>query len=187
MKKMAIAIVASTVLLGGMLVTAQEKPPAPPRPNLTPLKVQVVLSRFNGDRKVSSMPYTLAVNARPGRDNPVSMRMGVQMPIPTTTKDSSGGKDIVSYQYRNVGTNIDCWASPTEDGRFNLNLSIEQSSPYSDDAQKRAAVIDQPIFRSFNSSFFVVLKDGETSQYATATDPVSGEVLKIDVTLNVVK
>jgi hypothetical protein len=33
----------------------------------------------------------------------------------------------------------------------------------------------------------MVLRDGQTAQSTSATDPISGEVLKIDVTLNVVK
>jgi hypothetical protein len=32
-----------------------------------------------------------------------------------------------------------------------------------------------------------MLRDGQSTQYTAATDPVSGEVLKIDVTLTVVK
>ena len=33
----------------------------------------------------------------------------------------------------------------------------------------------------------MVLKDGETGQFTTATDKVSGETVKVDVTLTVVK
>ena len=44
-----------------------------------------------------------------------------------------------------------------------------------------------PAFRSFKSNFTVLLRDGQTTQYTSAVDPVSGEVMKIDVTLNVIK
>ena len=43
------------------------------------------------------------------------------------------------------------------------------------------------LVRSFTSSFFVLLRDHETAQSIAATDPVTGEVMKIDVTLTVVK
>jgi hypothetical protein len=33
----------------------------------------------------------------------------------------------------------------------------------------------------------MILRDGQTMQYASATDPVSGEVMKIDVTLSLAK
>jgi hypothetical protein len=32
-----------------------------------------------------------------------------------------------------------------------------------------------------------MLKDGQTAQFTTATDKVSGDVIKVDVTLTVVK
>lgn len=186
MKKMCMAL--SSLLLAGVVAAGAQETTAQtarPVPALTPLKVQVVLMRFNGERKISSMPYTLSVNAtQRERQEPVSLRMGVQMPIPSVpAKDSP----FASYSYRNIGTNIDCWAMHTQDGRFNISLSVEQSSIYGDEAQKRAGTGDQPVFRSFNSSFHVILKDGATTQYVSATDPVSGEVLKIDVTVNVVK
>jgi hypothetical protein len=43
------------------------------------------------------------------------------------------------------------------------------------------------LFRNFRSEANVVLRDGQTARYTVATAPVSGEMLKIDVTLNVVK
>jgi hypothetical protein len=172
-------------------VHAQDKVAAPGKPGLTPLKVQVVLTRYNGDRKVSSLPYTIAVTATPGRrEAPVSLRMGVQVPVPATTYTPGAAKEgnPSTYTYRNVGTNIDCWASPTDDNRFNISLNVEQSSVYSEEQRRQTgSTIDQPVFRSFNLQFNVILADGQTSQNVAATDPVSGEVLKIDVTVNVVK
>jgi hypothetical protein len=44
-----------------------------------------------------------------------------------------------------------------------------------------------PVFRSFRSTNTLVLRDGQTRQFTAATDRVSGEVVRIDVTLNVVK
>ena len=40
---------------------------------------------------------------------------------------------------------------------------------------------------SFSLSDSVVLKDGQTSEFVAATDKLTGEVTKIDVTLIVVK
>jgi hypothetical protein len=191
-----IAAVSMLVAAAFAAPAAQERAPATrPTPSLTPLKLQVVLTRYNGDRKVSSMPYSFAVNATKGsREQPVQIRMGVELPIPQTTKEGT------VFSYRPVGTNIDCWVMATDDGRFNVNLGVQDSSVQNDEAQRRnqateratgipppPVIAAQPMFRSFNSNFSVLLKDGETTQYVSATDPVSGEVLKIDVTLNVVK
>jgi hypothetical protein len=40
--------------------------------------VQIVISRFQGERKISSLPYTLSVNANAGT-NRASLRMGAQV------------------------------------------------------------------------------------------------------------
>jgi hypothetical protein len=45
-----------------------------------------------------------------------------------------------------------------------------------------------PQFRSFRlSGQTAVLRDGQTTQLTTATEKASGEIAKVDVTLNVVK
>ena len=36
-------------------------------------------------------------------------------------------------------------------------------------------------------SFAILLRDGQTMQYASATDPISGEVMRIDVSLSLAK
>jgi hypothetical protein len=150
----------------------------------TPLKVQVVLSRYDGEKKLASMPYTLLVNAGE-HDNRVTLRMGVSLPI--GSPDKSG-----TVAYHDVGTNMDCAATNGEDGRFRINLSVNHTSVFESDAQHLQAAIPRPgssaqLLRSFTSSFVLNLKDGETGQSIAATDPVTGEVMKIDVTVRVVK
>ena len=44
-----------------------------------------------------------------------------------------------------------------------------------------------PSFRSFRANDSMMLKDGQTAQFTAATDKVSGETVKVDVTLTVVK
>lgn len=161
-------------------VSAQEQP-APS--DSIPLRVQVVLSRFDGEKRLSSLPYTMWVNATRDRQNPISMRMGVQVPIP------SAGEKGTSFTYRNVGTNIDCAAQIMVDGRFRLTFGIEQSSIFPDDPKKPLGpqLAGAIMLRSFTTNFVLALKDGQSAQNTTATDPVSGEVLKVDVTMNVIK
>jgi hypothetical protein len=144
------------------------------------LRVQLVISRFEGDRKVASLPYTLTVTAD-GRTT--RMRMGVDTPIPAPLPGPDG-KAIASYQYRNVGTNIDCSARDLHDGRYQLQISIENSSAVTGTGSSHEGM---PLFRRFDTSLDPVLRDGQGVQAISSTDPVSGEVMKIDVTLNVVK
>ena len=87
-------------------------------PASTQLRVQVVLSKYQGDKKISSLPYTLSVNSE--RGSRASLRMGAQVPIVASTQNlSSDGKSVTPLQtvnYRDVGTNIDCQAYPRRSG-----------------------------------------------------------------------
>jgi len=152
----------------------------------TPLKVQVVLSRYDGERKLASMPYTLLVNAGE-RDNRVTLRMGVALPIA-----GSASKDGPGVTYHDVGTNMDCSAVPVDGGRYRISLAVNHSSVFESDQRQLQATVPRPgdaaqLIRSFTSSFVLNLKDGETGQSIAATDPVTGETMKIDVTVHVVK
>jgi hypothetical protein len=173
----------------------EAKPKARVPPNL--LRVQVVVSRYQGDRKIGSAPYSFLVLAGEQRmsEDRARVRMGVDVPIAVNLSPSteSGTTPTTSYQYKNVGTSIDCRAEDRGAGLYVLSLSVESSSVYT--AEGRAASSPpefgwtgvRPLFRSFNVGLTPVLRDGETIQAVASTDPVSGEVVKIDVTLNVVK
>jgi hypothetical protein len=89
-----------------------------------------------------------------------------------------------SVAFKDVGTNLDCDAEILEGGRYKLDFSLEQGSLASGDW---GVVSSTPVLRSFLSRSTLILRDGQTGRYVAATDPVSGEVLQIDVTLNVVK
>ena len=187
------------------IARAQDPSPAPPEapaPLGTPLRVQVVFSKYQGETKVGSLPYTLTCNA--GERSPALLRMGIEVPVPVPVGPSKEGAAVFqSVQYKNVGTSIDCRAGLATDGRFRLELNVEQSSIYStvDDKGRHAGGTGDghapsvaevgaggvPMFRTFRATFVPILRDGQTVQYTAATDPVSGEVVKIDVTVNIVK
>ena len=162
---------------------AQSKPPAG-----TPvsLKVSLVFSRYQGDKKISSVPHTLWVTT----GERTSLRLGTQIPVPTTLVKEGVG--VQSYNYRDVGTNIDCSAAAVPDGAYRLGITITDSSVYYPDQSDSAvrssmATTGAPAFRNFNSTFTIVLKDAQTGQSTSVTDPVSGQVIKLDATLNVQK
>jgi hypothetical protein len=183
--KRTVAIVGSMVLMAALAVppVALAQFEQPPKGPLVPLKVQLVVSRNNGDKKISSLPYTLWVTANDKRAT--SVRMGVEVPV-TTTVTSKEGVASQSYSYRSVGTNIDCQAT-SADGVFNLEIKLNDSSLGFDSKESGQAAKGIPAFRNFTGNFSILLKDGQTAQYASATDPVSGETLKVDVTINVLK
>jgi hypothetical protein len=172
--------------------SSQSRPPAADTSRVAvPLKVTVVLSRYRGEKRISSLPYTLGVTAN---GNKTTLRMGVDVPVTTTVFGGGDGKNtpMSSYNYRSVGTNIDCTAfsSSASPGVFDLTITISDSSiglDTTEKPEKTGIVANVPSFRNFNSSFSILLRDGQTTQYTSATDPVTGEVTKVDVTLNVLK
>lgn len=153
---------------------------------LVPIKIDLVVSRNVGDKKVSSLPYSLWVTANEQRQVRTSLRMGVQVPVMSTRMAGKDDPPQPAYSYRDVGTNIDCSATTIADGRFNVNIVLNDSAIQTDGKETRA-MPGLPLFRSFSSSFTLLLKDGQTATYTSATDPVSGETLKVDVTLAVLK
>jgi hypothetical protein len=171
---------------------AQEKAPAPPAAartgtpiNATPLKVQVVIGRYQGEKKISSLPYTLTMNA----NNHASLRMGTSMPVIISPPDSATPKGVAppaSIQYRDIGTNIDCASTALDEGRYLLSMTVDDSSVYPDEPPS-GATRNGPSFRSFRAINAMILKNGETGQFTTATDKMTGETVKIDVTLTVMK
>lgn len=166
---------------------AQEKP----KVSLdVPLKILVVFSEYDGEKKISSMPYTLSVLSSEDRDQTfANLRMGIKVPILTQAKDSP------QVQYQDVGIAIDCQVKLLEEGRFRLNLSFRRSSVYvpegiisSKEAFMSAGEMSgRPVIRDLSGRFITILRDTETKQSSVATDPLTGHVVKVDVTLNVVK
>jgi hypothetical protein len=164
--------------------------PAPPK-KITPLKVQVVISEFDGDKKIGSLPYIFYVNAdAPNGGQRTSVRLGLRVPIHTGGESSN-----TQVVYQDVGTNLDCSARSVADGGFALDLSVERSSAYltgddkSHEQQMSGMSVSstQPVIAQFRTNTYVIIKDGQTMQTNLAADPVDGHVLKVDVTVNVVK
>ena len=161
---------------------AQDNPKAAAAPKsdertgaVTPLRVQVVFSEYDGEKKVSSLPYSFTVNADERRARPGSqIRNGARIPIST-------GKD--QFTYLDIGTNLDCSATLQEDGRYKLQMALERSSISPESASGSA----NPIVRQFRADMNPVLKDGQSIESVVSTDPLNGHVYRVSVTLNVAK
>jgi hypothetical protein len=143
---------------------------------VTPLRIQVLFTEYDGDKKVSSLPYSFTVNADERRARPGSqVRNGARIPVAT-------GKD--QFTYLDIGTNIDCSATLQDDGRFKLMMIVERSS-VSPDAPSTNSMV--PVVRQFKAEMNPVLKDGQTIESIVATDPLNGHVFHVNVTLNLAK
>jgi hypothetical protein len=170
------------LLVFASLAAAQEnsKNTSAPKPDdrtpaVTPLRIQVVFTEYDGDKKVSSLPYSFTVNADERRARPGSqIRNGARIPIST-------GKD--QFTYIDIGTNVDCSATQQEDGRYKLQMVLERSSISPDSSSGST----NPIVRQFRADMNPVLKDGQSVESIVSTDPLNGHVNHVSVTLNVPK
>lgn len=172
---------ALSALVFGNLARAQAPTPPPQLPDTT-IKLQVVLSRYEGDKKLNSFPYTLSLV--PGKRG--SIRAGAEVPVPTFTAGTSGDKPAASpYTMQQVGSQVDATVTPTPDGKFRLNLSVTDRSIGPNSPGGQARVPNVPSFRNMTSTSEAILGNGETIQFTASSDPASNETFKIDVTLTV--
>jgi len=144
-------------------------------PDKIPVKLQFLVSAYEGDHKVSSVPYTLLATANGGQ---VTFLNGINVPILT-----SEGK----ITYTNIGTTITCTVT-TESGNFRLAINFDEKSVIT--AKSPAAPtgtttrpLDSPSFHDLNYIGTITVKDGETKQLISVPDKATGEVEKVEVTL----
>lgn len=176
-------------------LSAQEKSKPDAKTPPATLKIQVTIAEHEGEKKLANLPYTFFLKAaEDGHGSPwTKVRMGSRVPVV-----AGGEKSPAAFQYVDVGTNIDARAVSSDDGRFDLSLNLERSWVEGDvliPGEKQSAVagapnsgdFHEPIIRQFKTELTLTMRDGQTIQSTQATDPVSGRVLTITVTMNVVK
>ena len=148
-----------------------------------PLKLDVVFTRYQGETKIGRLPFTLLLNSDSSR---AELKMGLMVPLRYETENMHG-----NVVFKDVVTSIECAARPLSGERFALTCEFDQDSVYSPSGQDSEAAqvnaaFKPPVVRRFGSTTTLVLRDGQTLQHS-ATDPLTGEVLEVDVTLHTVK
>jgi hypothetical protein len=203
-----IAGVSAIWLAASSALGAQGTPPAGRAP-YPPAKVDVVIERYQADKKVSSMPFSLWVTGgTPGRsDSQGSLRIGVDVPIGSTTQTrgsnapgSTQSDTTTVPQYRNIGTSIDCYLTMTDDGKYVLRVTLNDTSIFDPTGPRQAALVSRGLaapatrtpdafaaFRTLQFSNALQMHDGQTAEFASATDKITGEVVKAQVTLTIAK
>jgi hypothetical protein len=187
MNKIIYVCLAGVLCLPFQASRAQEKPKAEERAKpAIPIKVQIVFTEFDGEKKISSVPYSFMAIAdeKMGGNYSTSLRTGVRVPIETDGKDQK-------TTYMDVGSNIDCGVKSEEDGRFRVYLAFERSALYPNKSPEGERLVTEPnglpLLRQFRSSENLILKDGQTSESILSTDPLNGHTLRVSVTINVQK
>jgi hypothetical protein len=160
--------------------SASRGPGAAIEASATRLRVQVVISRYAGEKKIGSLPYSLVVVPGVVR---TSIRLGVDTPVPASSGDGAGGTGL---QYRNVGTNIDCHnVRELPGGRYQFDIFVQSTAVIPDEAGAQGPA--RPVFRRFDTNFTAQLRDGQSMQAIASTDPITGESVRIDVSLQVIR
>ena len=185
-----------TLLVTGLILftvlaelPAQSSSPtgAPTAVDVASLKVRLVLSRYQGDKRVSATPFEMSVRTDNAK---AQLRMGNEVPVPfVNPKPADGAAGSLSFNYRPVGTNIDVTAAPGANGRFRLDILLEDSSVVLDKAEPAPmpALVGAPIFRSFRTTNTLLLRDGESAEFTAATDRITGDIIRVSVSLTVMK
>lgn len=161
-------------LMAGAFAAAQDQAKAPSEPAKSFVRVDFVFTEYNGQQKVSSLPYTMYVEAvASGAPHPGKLRI----------------RDNFHVQ---VETDIDCFVFINEDGSYEVEANLNMFSVYSaadgrSEPTANPSANDRPVNRTFTDEFNVKLHDGETVEGASATDPFNGHVIKVTVTLHVMK
>ena len=190
--------IASLLLLGILspTVLAQDKPKTDDKTKVevqtTPIKVQIVFTEFEADKKIKSLPYVMYMNAPNSselRAGWVKFRIGSRLPVYV-------GKN--EMQYMDVGTNVDARSAYTGDGHVLLQMTLERSwvegevsvpmmRSDSSPSDPSGGHFQEPIVRGFKSELDLKLREGQPVESNMATDPISGKVLKVEISFAVVK
>ena len=171
---------------------AQDKPKTPDqnseeiRFSRASLKVQVVFTEYEGDKKLKSLPYSFLVTTR-ARDTwpEAKIRVGSRIPVYT-------GGEHASITYMDVGTNIDCRAETVAEGQYRIFLNLERSWVEGDvtvivEKATPPQGFREPVVRQYRTELSPILKDGQSIETSLATDPLSGKVVKLEVSVSLVK
>jgi hypothetical protein len=187
MKKWSYLLLLGALCLQALPLGAQEKSKTEERMKVpTPVKVLIVFTEHDGEKKISSMPYSFTVIAdeKAGGNYSTSVRTGVRVPIELESKDQK-------TTYLDIGSNIDCGIRTEDEGRFHLYLIFDRSALYPNKSAEGERLVanpsGQPLIRQFRTSENLILKDGQTSENLLSTDPLNGHTLRVSVTINVQK
>ena len=134
--------------------------------------------------KISRLPYTLLVS--PGQRT--SLRVGVSVPIGQATKTAQGVATS-ERQYHPTGVSIDCIAQAAPDGRYRLQLTVEDTSIVPNERVVAAGGqrASEVAFRTLSVSNTLLLREGQTLPFTVGTDRITGETLRAEVSVSILK
>jgi hypothetical protein len=158
-------------------VWAQEAPAKAPEAVNPPgkrLRVQFQETRLRGESTTVTRETTLALHADA---EGASVSVGSQIPI------SVAGKEVPTTVIKGVGVEGRATVKTLPDGRYRLEARFEESSVLEAGGGAAPTSGDNPILLVVRGESTLVLREGETVPFASAVDPVTGEVVRVDLTV----
>lgn len=168
--------------------TVLAQTPVPPNANQGPqaqgpmptLKLTVVISRFSGEKKIGNLPFVLLLTPT---DTSTNVQMSSTLPVP----DAMGKDGVQSYSYRPFGTSITASAKEASPGQYLVNMTISDSQMLAEGVPQAEATKGILRTQQFSSGVRLPLRDAQTISYNAATDKITGDLVRVEVTLNVLK
>jgi hypothetical protein len=181
---------------------APQAPPAPPAAPVPPTlpqrlpntddsrRIDVVLSRWVGDKRIESLPFS-QLSAAPAVGQAYnSMRLGVELPTTRTTTTTANGvvrtEPVTAY----LGTNIDTYLRQTAAGIYELDIRLTHTMLAQSPREPGPAMprpITEPATRTISLNSKLTLHEGRTQRVNSGTDVITGETARLEVTVTTVK
>jgi hypothetical protein len=141
------------------------------------LRVRFLETREKGGKATAGKPSILLLNT--GGDV-ARVFVGTQVALRTSDK---GTPTVI---FKNAGAYAEVSAQAQADGRYRLDASFEESSMLAGSSgDNPSSNGGNPILQVVKGRSVVVLRAGETVPLASAVDPVTGEVVRVDVAMDV--
>ena len=140
------------------------------------LRLQVQETRQRGDAAAVSRPSTLLLHADAG-----SARLFVGTQLAITTND----KETTTTNFKNAGVAVRVSVTTLPDGRYRVDAEYENS-------QKRGLAVERapgpvtggnPVLQVVKARSRLTLREGESLPLASAVDPVTGELVRVEFVL----
>jgi Flp pilus assembly secretin CpaC len=140
------------------------------------LQVRFQETRLRGETTTATRAYSLVLHADAGW---ASVFVGSQLTI------TMAAKETPTTNFKNAGVEGRVRAETLPDGRYRLDARFEEASVLGEGGVADARVTaGNPILRVVRGESRLTLREGETAPFASAADAVTGELVRIDLTVS---
>jgi len=138
------------------------------------LRVQFQETRQRSGSTTATRSCSLMLHADAGR---ARLFVGTQLAITVSEKDAP------TTTFKNAGVAAQVTVATLPDGRYRLDARFEESHRrrLPSEPEDAPGTRGNPILQVVRSESRVTLREGETVPFASAVDPVTGEVVRVDI------